>query len=82
MGLLAEHSFELGLVKKVSPLTLAAKPATLFFTAMEVFPPTAWLYFVRNEEVVLGVAILLIGLDIEHIIEGATLEPQETAPAI
>ncbi|MEE9238868.1 MAG: hypothetical protein V3U58_04825 [Thermodesulfobacteriota bacterium] len=79
--MLAEHSFELGLVKRVSPLSFVTNPATLFFTAMEVFPPLAWLYFVRNEQVVLGGAVLLIGLAIEHIIEGATLKPQETAPA-
>lgn len=79
--MLVEHSFELGLVKKVSPLSLATKPATLFFIAMEVFPPITWLYFVRNEEVMLGGAILLLGLAIEHIIEGATLKPQETVPS-
>ncbi len=79
--MLGEHSAELALVKRVSPLSFVTKPATLFFTAMEVFPPLAWLYFVRNEQVVLGGAVLLIGLAIEHIIEGATLKPQETAPA-
>ena len=60
--MLAAHSFESGLVKRVSPLSFVTNPVTLFFTAMEVFPPIAWLYFVRNEQVVLGGAEALIGL--------------------
>ena len=79
--MLAEYSFELGLAKRVSPLSLVTNPATLFFTAMDVFSPVAWFYFVRNEQVMLGNEVLLLGLAIEHIIEGATLKPQQTAPA-
>ena len=58
MLMLAEYSFELGLAKRVSPLSLVTNPSTLFFTAMEVLPALAWLYFVRIEQVVLGCILI------------------------
>ena len=79
--MLAEHSVELALVKGKNPLSFVKHRPTLFFTAMEVLGAAAWLHFVRNDQALLGGALLLIGLSIERIIEGATLKPQETAPA-
>ena len=78
--MLAEHSVELGLVKKMNPLSFVTDPATLFFTAMEVLGGIAWLYFVRQEQALLGGVLLFIGLSIEHIVEGASLKPKATAP--
>ena len=77
--MLAEHGVELALVKRKNPLSFATHRPTLFFTAMEVLGAVAWLHFVRNDQALLGGALLLIGLSIEHIIEGASLKPQKTA---
>jgi len=76
--MLGEHSVELGLVKKKNPLSFLTHPPTLFFTAMEVLGAIVWLHFVRNDQAMLGGALLFIGLAIEHIIEGGALKPQET----
>ena len=72
--MLFEHALELSLVKQVKLRFFLTNPPTLFFTAMEVFAAIVWLILVEQGHSVAGGAVLLLGLTIEHIIEGATLK--------
>ena len=72
--MLFEHALELSLVKQVKLRFFLTNPPTLFFTAMEVLAAVAWLILVDRGHGVAGGAVLLLGLTIEHIIEGATLK--------
>ncbi len=58
----------------MSPLSFVTNTATLFFTAMEVLGAIVWLYFVRNGQPVVGAVVIFVGLAIEHVIEGASLD--------
>lgn len=75
-----EHSVEMGLLKRRSPTAFLLNPNTLFFTFMEVAGAVAWLYFVRADRPLLGGLCLLVGLSIEHVLQGADLRP-ESSPA-
>jgi len=79
--MLLEHGLELSLVKQKKIAFFFTHPPTLFFTAMEVFAGIAWLALVDAGHVAWGGAALLLGLSIEHIIEGATLKQGDAAPA-
>jgi hypothetical protein len=53
---------------------------------MEVVGAVGWLAFVRADRPVLGAVCLLVGLSIEHVLQGSDLRPEEaeapaTAPA-
>lgn len=74
----AEHCGELALIKRVKLLPLVTDPHTLFITAMEAGGAIAWLYLVRDGQVVIGGVVLLVSLSIEHIIEGAMLKEKTT----
>lgn len=82
MGLMqVEHSVEMGLLKRKSPRLYLLNPGTIFFTFMEVAGAVAWLYFVRADRPLLGGLCLLIGLSIEHVLQGSDLRPEEV-PAV
>ncbi len=72
--MLFEHALELSLVKQVKLRFFLTNPPTLFFTTMEVLPAVAWLILFDLAHGFWGGAVLLLGLTIEHIIEGATLK--------
>lgn len=72
--MLFEHALELSLVNQVKFRFFLTHLPTLFFTAMEVLAGVAWLILVDREHGAAGGAILLLGLTIEHIVEGATLK--------
>ena len=74
LTMLFEHALELSLVKPVKLRFFLTHAPTLFFTAMEVFAAVAWLILVDRGQGVAGGAVLLLGLSIEHIVEGATLK--------
>lgn len=80
MGLmLAEHSVEMAALKGTKPWAYLGNPSTIFFTFMEVIGAVAWLYFVRSGQPVLGGICLLIGLSIEHVLQGSDLRPEPAA---
>ncbi|MEF8817078.1 MAG: hypothetical protein V5A20_10100 [Salinibacter sp.] len=72
-----EHSVEMGALKRTNPLAYATSPSTLLFTFMEVAGAVGWLAFVRADRPLLGAACLLIGLSIEHVLQGSDLRPGE-----
>ena len=73
--MLLEHSAEMGLVKRCNLLKYFTNKKTIFFTIMEVGGAVAWFHFVRAGQPVIGIIILLVGLSIEHIIQGSELKP-------
>lgn len=80
-----EHSVEMGALKRTNPLAYVTSPSTLLFTFMEVAGAVGWLAFVRADRPLLGALCLLVGLSIEHVLQGSDLRPDpaadRTAPA-
>jgi len=72
-----EHSVEMGGLRRTSPFAYVTDPSTIFFTLMEVGGAVGWLYFVRTDRPWLGMACLLIGLSIEHVLQGSELRPED-----
>jgi hypothetical protein len=68
------HTREMATVKKTPFLTYLTNPSTIFFSIMEIAGGTLWLVFVRGGNEMLGGLFLLIGLSVEHLIQGATLK--------
>ncbi len=75
--MLAEHSMEMALLKKDRFWKYVGNPRTIFFTVMEVAGGVGWMYFVRRDEALIGAVILLLGLSIEHVLQGSQLRPDE-----
>lgn len=77
-----EHSVEMGALKRTNPLAYVTSPSTLLFTFMEVAGAVGWLALVRAERPLLGAACLLVGLSIEHVLQGSDLRPdtEKTSP--
>ena len=73
--MLGEHSLEMSLVKKTKPLSYIADRKAIFYTVMEAMGAVAWLYLVRHDEPLWGALILLVGLSIEHVLQGSQLKP-------
>jgi hypothetical protein len=72
-----EHSVEMGALKRTNPLAYMTSPSTLLFTFMEVAGAVAWLALVRADRPLLGAVCLLVGLSIEHVLQGSDLRPEE-----
>lgn len=79
--MLGEHSLEMSLVKKTKPLTYVTDIKTIFYTVMETLGAVGWLYFVRHDEPLWGALILLVGLSVEHVLQGSQLKPAPIAGA-
>ncbi|MDA2927951.1 hypothetical protein MYX78_12110 [Acidobacteria bacterium AH-259-G07] len=75
--MLVQHSVEMSILKRKKPFAYVTSPKTIFFTLMETLGGAAWLYFVRDGQVLRGGALLLIGLSIEHIVQGSALKPRQ-----
>jgi hypothetical protein len=73
----AEHSVEMAALKEKKWVTFFSDPKTIFFTFMEVAGAVAWLYMVRTDRPILGAVFLLVGLSIEHVLQGSDLRPAE-----
>ena len=73
--MLIEHSVEMSLVKKTGPLAWVGNGRTIFFTLMEVLGGVGWLYYVRHDSPGLAALFLLVGLFIEHVLQGSQLKP-------
>lgn len=78
--MLGEHSLEMSLVKKTRPLSYLGDYKTIFYTVMEAGGAIGWLYMVRCDEPLWGGLILLVGLSIEHVLQGSQLKP-DPAPS-
>lgn len=74
--MLLEHSAEMALVKQKSMWMYAGKFKTHFYTLMETLGAMGWMYFFLQGQMGWAVACLLIGLSIEHIIQGGGLKPK------
>ena len=74
-----EHSVEMGALKQTSPWPYVTSSSTLLFTFMEVAGAVGWLAFVRADRPLLGALCLLVGLSIEHVLQGSDLRPEEEA---
>ncbi|MEL6143550.1 MAG: hypothetical protein AAFU67_18260, partial [Bacteroidota bacterium] len=73
--MLVEHSIEIGALRNNPLLKHVTNPKTILFTFMEVAGAMGWLYFVRTGDPFLGAVCLLVGLSIEHILQGSDLRP-------
>ena len=78
--MLVEHSVEMAALRGRRPLAYVGDPNTIFFTLMEVIGAVGWLYFVRHGQPGLGAACLLLGLSVEHVLQGSALRPEERTP--
>ena len=80
-----EHGVEMGVLKRTNPLAYVTSPSTLLFTFMEVAGAVGWLALVRADRPLLGALVLLVGLSIEHVLQGSALRPdpetERPAPA-
>lgn len=76
--MLAEHSMEMALMKKDRFWKYVGNLKTIFFTVMEVAGGMGWLYLVRQDEPVWGAIVLLLGLSVEHVLQGRQLKPDTT----
>lgn len=74
--MLVEHSVEMAGLRQRSPLIFMKSPNTIFFTFMEVIGAVGWLYFARTDMPLLGALCLLVGLSIEHVLQGSELRPE------
>jgi hypothetical protein len=74
------HSIEMAVVKKTPLGAYFTNLNTIFFSLMEVAGGALWLYFVRGGDEMLGAACLLIGLSVEHVIQGASLKRSNESP--
>lgn len=72
-----QHSVEMAGLKGTVVTTYLADRTTLFFTFMEVAGAVGWLWFVRADQPVAGAICLLLGLSIEHVIQGSQLRPDD-----
>lgn len=72
--MLMEHSAEMSLVKKESIWKYTKNISTHFYTLMETLGAVCWMYFNANDQLGIGALCLIIGLSIEHIIQGADLK--------
>jgi hypothetical protein len=70
-----EQSVEMGARKRTNPLQYVTSPSTLVFTFMEVAGAVGWLALVQADRPLLGAACLLVGLSIEHVLQGSDLRP-------
>lgn len=77
MGLmLVEHSVEMAALRRTPPFAYVRSSRTILFTFMEVAGAVGWLYFVRMDRPLVGALCLLVGLSIEHVLQGSELRPQ------
>lgn len=70
-----EHSWEMSLVKNTSVWTYVGNARTWAFTMAETLGAVGWLYYVSAEQQFIGGLVLLVGLAVEHVIQGGTLKP-------
>ncbi|MEM7374301.1 MAG: hypothetical protein AAF587_37245 [Bacteroidota bacterium] len=75
--MLGEHSMEMSLIKARPINVYLINGRVNFFTLMETLGAVGWMYFHQQGQDGWAVASLLIGLSIEHILQGRELKPEE-----
>jgi hypothetical protein len=78
----ALHSLEMGAVKRQSPLVYVVNTRTIFFSIMEAAGATGWLALRGADQAILGALCLLVGLTVEHIVQGSLLKPDVAATPV
>jgi hypothetical protein len=69
-----EHSVELGLLAQRSWLKFVFSKSATMITLLEALGGIAWLYLVRHGQPQLGGAMILLGLTIEHVVQGNAIK--------
>ncbi len=69
-----EHSVELGLLAQSSWLKFIFSKSATMITLLEALGGIAWLYLVRHGQPQLGGAMILLGLTIEHVVQGNAIK--------
>jgi len=72
--MLVEHSAEMGLVKGKNIFKYTKHFTTHFYTLMETLGAMGWIYFHTTGRPGLGIACLIFGLSVEHIVQGGGLK--------
>ncbi len=72
-----EHSVEMALLKKESWKKYILKKKVIVFTLFETVGAALALYFYTSEEYILAALALLIGLSVEHVIQGVNLREKQ-----
>jgi len=75
-----EHSMELGLIAHRPIGDYIPTWNAMKITLLEAFGGIAWLALVRHEQPQLGGLILLVGLSVEHVVQGARIRVDLEAP--
>jgi hypothetical protein len=78
------HSVEMATLKRTleTPLMFFTSPKTVFFTLCESIGAAGWLFFLRSGQPTMAALSLLLGLVIEHIIQGSSLKPDTTVEPV
>ena len=91
LGEQGQHSYELHAMKAQTWSSQFFKLNTAWITTLETVGGFAWLYCVRSKGELLGMhldestglwlggAVLLLGLTVEHVVEGKSLTPESAA---
>ncbi len=75
-----EHSMELGLIAQRPMREYIPSLNALYITLLEGIGGIAWLWLVRHGQPQVGGLILLIGLTIEHVVEGQAIKTDLEKP--
>lgn len=75
-----QHSMELGLIAHRPIGDYIPTWNALKITLLETVGGVAWIWLVRHEQPQLGGLLLLIGLSIEHVVQGAKIKVDLEAP--
>lgn len=79
--MLGEYSMEMALIKAKPIQTFFINGRVNVFTLMETLGAVGWMYFHQQGQHGWAVASLVIGLSIEHILQGGELKPEENEMA-
>ncbi|WP_068139242.1 hypothetical protein [Roseimaritima ulvae] len=74
-----EHSVELGLLAQTSWKNFIFSRSATMITLLEAGGGLAWLYLVRHGQPQLGGLMILLGLTIEHVVQGGAIKKKMKA---
>lgn len=68
------HSYQIGYFKRIGIFVYLSDPTTIVFSVIEGITAYYWLALARDEKTLLAFIALLVGITIEHIIQGFALQ--------
>lgn len=74
-----EHAGEMAILRGRSIMDYLLSMRTAFFTLIETVGSVIWLLLVLQDQILLGILIILVTLFVEHYIQGSELEPEGTS---